>query len=194
MTLKSANNTLLNLSTNNNHHKSPPKDGHPLISCSGTKYRSGLNGRSCNDAALQIPDDPRWRKFGQYTESGLHGNVHLPLRFISFDGLCTIDIVVQDQSVKGVASYAELGIAASNLVSRCAVARGVGGIAMNVGDPDVLICKNGRTIRHHGPNPHVLRPIGLMPDQRTTAVSGGLHPPHANDDEFRYATDFWFTG
>lgn len=49
------------------------------------------------------------------------------------DGLCTIDVVVQDQSVRGVASYAELGIAASNLVSQCAVARGVGGIAMNVG-------------------------------------------------------------
>lgn len=49
------------------------------------------------------------------------------------DGLCTIDVVVQDQSVRGVASYAELGIAASNLVGQCAVARGVGGIAMNVG-------------------------------------------------------------
>ncbi|KAI4235496.1 MAG: hypothetical protein LQ349_003121 [Xanthoria aureola] len=76
MTLKSANNTLLAISTNNNdHHKSPLKDGDPLISCSGTKYRSGLNVRSCNDAALQIPGDTRWRKFGQYTESGPHGNL-----------------------------------------------------------------------------------------------------------------------
>lgn len=118
----------------------------PLISCDGSKYRTGLKVMSCQDAVDQIPQDAKSLRFayrrGEY-------DVALPSRFISCeywkvicygwpdqadDGLCTIDIVLKDGVTFASASYQELSRAANALLRRCVVPNQSGGIAMSMGE------------------------------------------------------------
>ncbi|KAL9627443.1 MAG: hypothetical protein Q9204_006561 [Flavoplaca sp. TL-2023a] len=132
----------------------------PLIHCSGDEYRTGLSPSSCRDALNQIPkDDRRLRKFGPAIPSGRDGGVHLPYRFISSDGLCTLDIVLQDHASESLSSYAKLHDAASSLVRQCAVLKGEGGIAMNIGTSSPSYHQLERYAAQHTPS----HPIHLPP-------------------------------
>ncbi|KAL8820040.1 MAG: hypothetical protein Q9223_001646 [Gallowayella weberi] len=105
----------------------------PLISCNGTRYRAGLRLESCEDAVSQIPRGTRNLKFGLNTKDNVYYDVPIPTRFISGDGLCTIDIVLKNQLANDRTSYEKLAFAASELLRRCVRSQNVGGIAMDIG-------------------------------------------------------------
>ncbi|KAI4136622.1 MAG: hypothetical protein LQ341_005523, partial [Variospora aurantia] len=63
-----------------------------------------------------------------------HNDVTLPIRFISYDGLCTIDIVTKDGVTSDTTSYYDLLRASISLEHACVAKNQVGGIAMNIGE------------------------------------------------------------
>lgn len=103
-----------------------------FFNCDGPKYRSNLNPISCQDAVAQIPTSAGHQRFslrgiGQY-------EIGLPFRYISFDGRCTIDLLLKDGYSSERASMLEISGAARSLLNRCVRAQKVGGIAMEVGE------------------------------------------------------------
>ncbi|KAI4225841.1 MAG: hypothetical protein L6R36_003597 [Xanthoria steineri] len=102
-----------------------------FISC-GARYRTDLKVMSCQDAVNRISDDVGDMRFG-YDKYGVEVDVHLPSRYISYDGLCTIDIVLKDGVLAATGTYRELSLAAIGLLHRCVAPHHNGGIAMGLG-------------------------------------------------------------
>ncbi|KAL8654741.1 MAG: hypothetical protein Q9210_001324 [Variospora velana] len=105
------------------------------ILCNGSQYRTGLKPLSCQDAVNQIPRDSKRLRFVAPEQRGRgHYDVTLPIRFISYDGLCTVDIVTKDGVTSDTTSYYDLLRASISLEHTCVGKNQVGGIAMNIGD------------------------------------------------------------
>ncbi|KAL8973880.1 MAG: hypothetical protein Q9197_001882 [Variospora fuerteventurae] len=116
---------------------SSPVSGYRGISilCDGSQYRTGLEPLSCQDAVHQIPRDSKHLRVVAPEQRGReHNDVTLPIRFISYDGLCTIDIVTKDGVTSDTTSYYDLSRASISLEHACVAKNQVGGIAMNIGE------------------------------------------------------------
>ena len=65
--------------------------------------------------------------------SGRVGDVPLPLRIVSNDGLCFVQPLLTPGMVTGQATGTQIARAAYTLFQRCVVDRGIGGIAVDIG-------------------------------------------------------------
>ncbi|KAL8772474.1 MAG: hypothetical protein Q9209_002426 [Squamulea sp. 1 TL-2023] len=88
---------------------------------------------SCGDAWKDIPDTIEVERFGSRS-AGLQWDVILPFKFISRDGLCTIDVSLSesDQAYYDEAKSYDLKKAAADVISQC-VSKSTGGTVNGLG-------------------------------------------------------------
>ncbi|KAM0796442.1 hypothetical protein BDR22DRAFT_525996 [Usnea florida] len=102
------------------------------ITCDGMTYGKNLKVPSCRKVFGYTRHDPTQYTFVE-RGSGIPGDVPLPLRTYSNDGLCFIQPFLKENVVSGHASSTEIGQAAYTTFQLCVVQRGVGGVASNIG-------------------------------------------------------------
>ncbi|KAL8752216.1 MAG: hypothetical protein Q9184_005804 [Pyrenodesmia sp. 2 TL-2023] len=128
------------------------------ILCSGERYRRDLKGASCLDAVLQIPMQDKDVLF-QTREHGPYDAL-LPTRFISADGQCIIEPVLEDNAESATASYKDISRAAYGLLYECAMRSSFGGIATDIGTDGklglIMTSYDPRVECHAAPSKHPL--------------------------------------
>lgn len=102
------------------------------ITCDGMTYGKNLKVPSCRKVFDYMSHDSTQYTFVERL-SGIPGDVSLPLRTYSNDGLCFIQPFLKENVVSGHASSIEIGHAAYTTFQSCVVKRGVGGVASNIG-------------------------------------------------------------
>ena len=108
-------------------------------------YGSDVNLASCTNAWRHIPRDSEPQLYGLRTEiaAGAHIDVGLPLRYLSDDGLCAIDIRARydndpDLMIADLAKNIEVSQAAKVVLDRCVRGRRVGGSISDFSERDLL--------------------------------------------------------
>ncbi|KAG7009582.1 crossover junction endonuclease [Physcia stellaris] len=99
------------------HHASTNITEEPTMACY-SKYGSTLREESCLDALRSISSDSRVRLFGQ---TGDATQIELPIRFLSVDGQCAIDVELFHRRMGDVevSSWSAIREGARRIISRC---------------------------------------------------------------------------
>lgn len=109
-----------------------------IIRCDGPKWGYDLNKNSCIDAWASIPMDDRMVTYGVRYQGQYEAL--LPIRYLSFDGQCAIDITHKQGVVSDRAKNVDISAAAHVLLEDCVVRtttrakRSIGGTLMGIGD------------------------------------------------------------
>ena len=111
-----------------------------------TSYGSGVKLASCTNAWQKIPRDSESRLYGLRTDiaAGAHVDVGLPLRYLSDDGLCAIDIRAKYDNdpvlkIPDLAENIEVSQAAKVVLDRCVQEKRVGGSILGFSRRDLLV-------------------------------------------------------
>ncbi|KAM0801787.1 hypothetical protein BDR22DRAFT_167879 [Usnea florida] len=111
-----------------------------------TKYGVGVQSASCMNAWQQIPRDSELRLYGLREDfrAGAHVDVGLPLRYLSGDGLCAIDIRSKsdnDPQLKtaDLAKNSEVSQAAKVVLDRCVREQRIGGSVLGFSRRNLLV-------------------------------------------------------
>ncbi|CAD6589690.1 MAG: hypothetical protein ASARMPRED_004173 [Alectoria sarmentosa] len=107
------------------------------IACDGTLYGKNLKVSSCRNIFHFLSKDETEFRFAQ-RDSGVPCDVPLPLRTLSTDGLCFVQLLLKKDAVSGRATSTEIGQAAFTLLQTCVIERGMGGMAFNIGGDNQL--------------------------------------------------------
>ena len=111
-----------------------------------TSYGSKVELASCTNAWQKIPRDSELRLYGLRSEiaAGAHVDVGLPLRYLSDDGLCAIDIRSKYESdpvlkIPDLAENIEVSQAAKVVLDRCVQDKRIGGSILGFSRRDLLV-------------------------------------------------------
>ncbi|KAL9012869.1 MAG: hypothetical protein Q9173_002396, partial [Seirophora scorigena] len=107
--------------------------GQHLVECSGWRYGRQMSQASCLNAWQKMPRSSLARRYGN---SRVHGEelVELPLRYLSDDGLCAIDLNEKRNligTVPDVTSELILANVAKEVLDQCVSARRTGGLRID---------------------------------------------------------------
>ena len=106
--------------------------GVPDISCNGTTYGKNLNVGSCLQALGKMPTGSRSVVFGQRGRGDWEAN--LPLRVLSTNGVCAIDVSHRAGAIFDSISPSELKESARILIDVCVRGKlNTGGVLSNIG-------------------------------------------------------------
>ncbi|CAF9942872.1 MAG: hypothetical protein ALECFALPRED_010171, partial [Alectoria fallacina] len=103
--------------------------------CSGTKFGTSLNATSCRNAIYFIPAEHEQRSFGarDFAHSGATYDVELPYRWLSQDGLCSVQVFLIAPATVAHASTYQIWRGAEAVLRRCVTdPRFTGGVASNL--------------------------------------------------------------
>ena len=111
-----------------------------------TNYGSGVKLASCTNAWRKIPRDSELLLYGLRAEiaAGAHVDVGLPLRYLSDDGLCAIDIRTKYDhdpvlKIPDLAENIEVSQAAKVVLDRCVQEKLLGGSILGFSQRDLLV-------------------------------------------------------
>ncbi|KAI4166870.1 MAG: hypothetical protein LQ348_007751, partial [Seirophora lacunosa] len=107
--------------------------GHDNLACSGWRYGRQMSQASCLNAWQKMPRSSLARRYGN---SRVHGEelVDLPLRYLSDDGLCAIDVNEKWNviaTIPDITSELTLANVAKEVLDQCVSARGLGGLRID---------------------------------------------------------------
>ena len=111
-----------------------------------TKYGVGVQSASCMNAWQQIPRDSELRLYGLRADfaAGAPVDVGLPLRYLSDDGLCAIDIRSKSDNdpelkMADLAKNIEVSQAAKFVLDRCVREQRMGGSILDFSRRNLLV-------------------------------------------------------
>ena len=111
-----------------------------------TSYGSRVKLASCTNAWQKIPRDSELRLYGLRAEiaAGAHVDVGLPLRYLSDDGLCAIDIRAKYDKdpvlkIPDLAENVEVSQAAKVVLDHCVQEKRLGGSILGFSQRDLLV-------------------------------------------------------
>ncbi|KAL2049305.1 hypothetical protein ABVK25_010402 [Lepraria finkii] len=153
-----SNMSLLNDSTTFSYDLPPITNIYP--NCDSERFGSNLNRVSCYEAWRRIGTSTVLRNVVQRRKS-LTADGYLPMRYLSTDGLCAIDVVFRPGVLEDVVSSKQISIAADTVLARCVTGRHVtiGGYTASVGfNKNIIVI-----VRQYTPNVKCGKEYGLPP-------------------------------